>query len=213
MEDLKLLKEEVNNLAEVLKKIEARGTVSGRILKFLYFQLLDSYRLAIMAIGTYNFGLSSTIFTAEVIEVLARNVVEKAILCAYIKEKNDTVFIDQFLKTSASEFEKSWEIEYFSEDKNLQVKNLPDYKTMSNCLDIETYKTFKKLSYLSHPRFTLPYSLVEHEYIEKRKTTKMDFYIKRGRNALGVIAQALKIVRKKFEESDKELLMEKILPA
>jgi len=143
----------------------------------------------------------------ECLEIITRNIAEKAILCAFIYSNRKTNSVDRYLKKMSAEYEKSFEEDFYKEEKRLPVKNLPDYAEMSKCLDKETYITFKKLSFLSHPKNKLPYSLEEYEYTTSQNTSKENFYNLRSGNMLKVATQALSIIRDRFEKSDAEWVL------
>jgi hypothetical protein len=135
-----------------LEQVEARGAVSGRRPKFFYFQLLDAFRLGMMTRDLADVGARSEVFTPEAIEVLVRRLVEQAILTCYMETHTGPEVIDRFLKTSAGRFVKSWGEEHETDDKDLAVKEPPDYREMAKAADQTLYASYQRLSYLAHPR-------------------------------------------------------------
>ncbi|MBW2147707.1 MAG: hypothetical protein JRI22_11860 [Deltaproteobacteria bacterium] len=191
-------KEALERASTRISEVKAHGSVSGRQTKFLWFQLLDAYRLSAMTRALADCGMQADIFTAEAIEVLVRKVVEHAIIAGYVAQEPVEV-VDRFLKTSAEMFEKSWKEEHYTEDKNLNVSCLPDYRQMAKKFDAALYDTYRRLSHLAHPRVALPHALVEHEYLQRERIDRREFYRRRAEQALIWMAQALNSVVKFFD--------------
>lgn len=201
MDDLSLAA--LERARRVITAIEARGAVSGRRAKFFYFQFMDAFRLSCMARVLAEHGMRASVFTAEAIEVLLRRIVEQAILSSYLHTQSGDEPIDRFLKTSASQFLHSWREEHQVKDRELSVSQLPDYKAMSNTSP-DLYGLYQKLSYLSHPRSAMPYSLVERENKNERGIDAREFYRRRCESALTELAKCMNLIITIFEKEDQE---------
>jgi len=186
-------------LSSILSEIETvlqnalRGT-SGRIRKFLLFQLWDAWRTCVAISYVVKDAQSDKKIPADAVEVLARKVLEHAIVSSYVKKHSSSAVVDRFLKTSAKAFEKSWKIEHHTEDKNLIVKELPDYRGMANDVGGELYEIYSKLSYISHPRAAQPYSMVEYE----SKLDPSEFFRRRIDNVIPLVINLLNILKRNF---------------
>lgn len=186
-------------LSSILSEIELllqnalRGT-SGRIRKFLLFQLWDAWRTCVAISYVVKDAQSDKKIPADAVEVLARKVLEHAIVSSYVKKHGSSAVVDRFLKTSAKAFEKSWKIEHHTEDKNLIVKELPDYRGMANDVGGELYEIYSKLSYISHPRAAQPYSMVEYE----SKLDPSEFFRRRIKNVIPLVINLLNILKRNF---------------
>jgi len=186
-------------LSSILSEIETvlqnalKGT-SGRIRKFLLFQLWDAWRTCVAISYIVKDAQFNKNIPADAVEVLARKVLEHAIVSSYVKKHGSSALVDRFLKTSAKAFEKSWKIEHHTEDKNLKVKELPDYRGMANDVGGELYEIYSRLSYISHPRTAHPYSLVEYE----SKLDPSEFFRKRINNVIPLIINLLNILKLNF---------------
>lgn len=169
-----------------------------RLPKFLLFLLYDSYRTAVGAQVLIERGLEDPRIAADSVEVLARKILEAAILCRYARKHASDAVVDRFLKTYATEWEKSWQVPPTSRDVSaLPAKNLPSYRQMAEDVRGDIYDAYRKLSYLSHPRGALPYSLVEHESGLGPKR----FFRRRVDAILPCLAQWLIILTSNFRES------------
>jgi hypothetical protein len=145
--------------------------------------------------------MTSKVFTAVAVEVLARRVIEQAILCSYIAATEGSEVIDRFLKTSASEFQRSWQEEHteehLTEDASLPVKQLPNYQQMAASRP-QLYELYQRFSYLSHPRGAYPYSAAERDN-RRRGTSFQEYYRLRCEVALASLAESINVIREIFE--------------
>jgi len=192
----------LSRASEILKQVWSKGTVSGRRPKFFYFQLLDAFRLGTMTRNLAVSGLNDEVYTAEAIEVLVRRLVEQAIVVSYVGKQEGTEIIDSFLKTSARQFIKSWKEEHETNDKDLSVIELPDYRQMAEATNKNLYDLYQRLSYLAHPRGALSYSLVENENQQERGIDRKEFYKRRCENALIELASCINLICDVFEKED-----------
>jgi len=176
---------------------EAFKGTRGRLQKFLLFLLWDGYRTAVSAQILVQHGLTDRRIPADSVEVLTRQILERAILSSYCRKHASAEVVDRFLKTSAGQWERSWQPLTTDEDKDLPVKELPDYKQMAEDVGGNLYEIYRKLSYLVHPRAAQPYSLVEEESGLSPET----LFRKRSQGILPVAASLLIILTRNFSDS------------
>lgn len=185
----------------VLDEAHMKGT-AGRLPKFLLFLLWDAYRTAVSAQVLVQQALTDWRIPADCIELLTRQILERAILSSYARKHASAAVVDRFIKTSAREWERWWQPRLTAnEEKELSaVKELPNYRQMAEDVGGDLYEIYGKLSYLIHPRAAQPYTLVEHE----SGLSPEEFFRRRIENILPVTASLLTILTSNFSESQEE---------
>jgi len=179
---------------------EAFKGTRGRLQKFLLFLLWDGYRTAVSAQTLVQQGLTDPRIPADSVELLTPQILERAILSSYCRKYASAEVVDRFLKTSARQWERSWQPLITTEDRDLPVKQLPDYKQMAEDIGGNLYEIYGKLSYLIHPRAAQPYSLVE----EESGLSPEIFSRRRIQKILPVAASLLIILTQNFSDSQSE---------
>lgn len=171
MNDWGIERQEIEDILSPLNERLAQliGTqIGGRRRKFAYTLLLDAHRTSLAIRALMQARADGLSLMADAIEVLARRIVEMAIVASYLANGDVTV-VDRFLKTSAAEWQRSLHREREGEIADavyqfLPVKELPSYRQMAEEVDNELAITFSMFSYVSHPRIAYPYSMLEYNW-------------------------------------------------
>lgn len=126
--------------------------------RFVCFQMLDTRRAVLAIMALVDARRNGWDVDAAAIEVMARRVVEMAIIAAYsVKEPR---VAERFLKKE----DQSWERSFGRRAPTGYVSNakaLPDYREMAKAADPGLVEVWDRLSHTSHPRQASPYSMVE----------------------------------------------------
>lgn len=162
--------------------------------RFLSFQMVDARRGVHAVIGLISLRQSGSDVDAASVEVLARRVVEIALVCSYaVKEPR---VVERFLKKERHSFDRSfggtsmqpWVI---PDD----TKQLPDYREMAKSATPELVEAWDRLSHLSHPIQASPYSMVEVGL----STTQEEFFQLRAMPVVDDIGIALTGIIKSWQ--------------
>ncbi|HYP23309.1 MAG TPA: hypothetical protein VEV43_07040 [Actinomycetota bacterium] len=184
--------DEIDAVLSPLKE-RVRGlptTVAGERRKFAHYLLLDAMSSAhAIELVVKSSRVLGTPPLADAIEPVVRHVVEKAIVIAYVARSNDERVVDRFLKTSAREWERSFGSAESHPHLDLPVKELPKYKPMAEAACPELVEVFAKLSWISHPRSALPFSMQAYASADVTQYAQL-----RVAKALGWLEEALAVV-------------------
>ena len=107
------------------------------------------------------------------VEVLTRRVVEQAIVVGFAV--TGPVGVERFARTNEHEYEKSFG-HAATEKVDSSAKQLPKYSQMAERADPELGKVYSKLSHLSHPRASMPYSAIEQHFSQAGTVTEDQFF-------------------------------------
>ena len=174
------------------------GDTQGTVPQFLLHLLYDSYRTAHAAKVLIDFGYVDPRVPADAVELLARKMVEAAILCRYVRKHASDEIVDRFLRTYNTEWEKAWQLPPASGFLPTRpAKNLPPYRTMAEDVRGDIYDLYRKLSYFGHPRGALPYCVEE----ARSGLSRREFFRRRIRAILPVLVDLLVILTSNFRES------------
>lgn len=139
------------------------STLSTPIQKFIRFQMIDAYRTCAAVMSLVDARKAGADIDAYSVEVLTRRVVEQAIVVTFAV--TDPVGVERFARTNEHEYEKSFG-HAPRERVDSEAKQLPKYSQMAEKADPELGKIYSKLSHLSHPRASMPYSAIEEHFAQ-----------------------------------------------
>lgn len=184
-------------LKETMDGIVSRPEIKGPRREFLYYQLFDALRTG-KAIELLLWGhRQSYPVSADSIEVLVRRIVEQAIVASYVAKADDAKdIVDRYLKTTGQEWKRSFGDE--TEQYRMSGKGLPKYRDMAEEVGGLLLKDFNELSYVAHPRGSIPYRLVERSWPGDPE----DFFVLRIGPALDRLGTAVTYLVEAFKESD-----------
>lgn len=141
---------------------QASGLMEGKLQKYLYSLLCDAYRTGVSIQVLVQQGLTDQRIPADSVEVLARQILERAIVSGYVRKQDPDEMVDRWRKTRALEWKERWGESVDPEAENLPVKRLPDYRQMAEKVGSgKLWEAYRQYSYLSHPRGVCSYTEVE----------------------------------------------------
>lgn len=184
-------------LQDALQKAHRQPVIKGRRREFLHDHVFDALRTgkAIqILIESERMGIG---VSADSVEALVRRVVEQAIVSAYVSIAPDAEeIVDRYLRTTAAEWKRSFGREV--PESAIDAKGLPSYGRMAEEIGGWLQDDYKKLSYVSHPRGTVPYRFIErHAGVEPH-----DFFVLRVSASLGRLDTAIAHLVEAFESVD-----------
>lgn len=153
---------------------------SSELRNFVHMQAFDSYRLGVTIQRVLDAAADLETVPALAVELLVRNVVEAAITSLYVVRHADDDSTARALTTSAQQWERSWDgpSDFRAEYPGNDV--LPSVTTMAE-VDDDLRVAWRSLSYLTHPRSALSYSMAESAGVVLGWSKKYVFDLRAGK--------------------------------
>ena len=190
-------------LAPLKEKVgQLRPGVAGRRRELAFYLLLDTLSTSnAVELLVKAAPIIGKPHLADQIEPLVRHAVERAIVIAYVGAARTPEVVDRYLKTSAVLYRVSFgqKDDPLGGDALLKVPQLPPYAQMAAEACPELGRIYKRMSWISHPRSALPYSM--HMMGAADPIT---FSALRTGKALGWLDEAIKVVLHAYETVDAE---------